>query len=153
VTTSTGKKVVVAESGAEGAFDWSRADEYRGGGFMSNKEAVEYARARTVVYVTEVGGPEDGYKGAVKRVVTLSRSGDLDILKSFTIKDGDGAPVFAGRATMLEDFAVHLAAGGKPIAVRFIEAGNGVTFEPALGEAGSADEEPLPPEPPEDEAA
>jgi hypothetical protein len=135
---SDAERIIEQESGGPGAFGWARADEYRGGGFMSNKEAVEYARTRTVFYVTEVGSPEAGYKGATKRIITLSRDGDLDVLKSFDTKTADGELVFAGRALMLQDFADHLAAGGEPIEVRFVEAGNGVTFEPAMEVAGPA---------------
>jgi hypothetical protein len=84
------------------------------------------------------------------------------VLKSFTIKDGDGEPVFAGRAVMLQDLAEHLAAGGTPIAVRFVEAGNGVTFEPAIAAVGDAsdrasdddsDDAPFPTEAPPEEVA
>lgn len=128
------EQIVEKESGGPSAFAWKRQDEYRGGAFMSHAEAVEHAEAGTVFYVTEVGEPEPGYKGAVKRIVTLSRDADTDVQKSFDIMNVDGKDVFAGRALMLADFAEHLAAEGDAIAVRFIEAGTGVTFEPALAE-------------------
>jgi hypothetical protein len=134
-------------------FSWTKAADYRGGGYVTNAEAVRFARIGTVFEVTEVGRSEQGYKGSVRRVVMLSRSGELDVLKSFTVEDADGDPVFAGRAQMLEDFAEHLAGGGQPIAVRFVEAGSAVTFEPALEAVRDHDDEaPFPIEEPEEEA-
>jgi hypothetical protein len=135
-------------------FPWTKAAEYRGGGYMTNDEAVRFARMGTVFEVTEVGRSEQGYKGSVRRVVTLSRSGELDTLKSFTVEDSDGDPVFAGRGQMLADFAEHLDAGGQPIAVRFVEAGSAVTFEPALEAVQDHDDEaPFPTEEPPEEVA
>jgi hypothetical protein len=135
-------------------FPWTKAAEYRGGGYMSNAEAVQHANRGTVFEVTDVGRSEAGFKGSVRRVVTLSRSGELDTLKSFTVEDADGDPVFAGRAQMLADFAEHLAGGGQPIAVRFVEAGSAVTFEPALEAVRDHDDEaPFPTEEPPEEQA
>jgi hypothetical protein len=128
------EEIIEKESGGESDF-WATRDPatYRGGGsYVSKERTRELIASRQAFLVTDVGDEEPGFQGkGRKRVVTLSTPGDTDEKKSFTVQDENGDAVFPGRATMLADFAEHLADGGEPIPVRFAEAGNAVTLEPA----------------------
>jgi hypothetical protein len=103
-------------------------DEYKSGGFLSESDIDKLISQGTVLYVIGVGDVEAGQFGD-RRVVVFGNGDGSGAMKSFSVRNKDGADVFPSRAKQLADMAAWLADGGESIPVRFYAAGQAYGLE------------------------